>query len=116
MRSPFRAVGAGSRPNGERFAERFREHNKGVNMETIIKFDYEGSALISVETDGNTFTVVCYDYVINEWREDYETLSLALLRVAVLVKCGENNFRDGFATVYEEFSTVGNQFLNTEAI
>lgn len=36
------------------------------------------------------------DFVANEWREEYGTLAQALLRLAVLVQCAENDWEVGF--------------------
>jgi len=90
--------------------------DKGLDMEAI-KFDLNNEAEITVERYGNSFIVSCGDYVANEWSEDYPTLSLALARVAVLVKCGEVGFNDsGFNNKRDEFVNVAGEFLNDSVV
>lgn len=82
----------------------------------ILKFDYDNRSYIEVNNTGDGFSVTCGDYVANEWVEVYPSLSLALLRVAVLVKCGEHNFEKMFANDPEVFAPRGDLFLNSEVI
>jgi hypothetical protein len=67
-----------------------------------------------VSDTGEGFTVTCGDYVANEWIETFETLSLALLRVAVVIKCGESNWEGGSLNDPAEFAVTGELFLNSE--
>lgn len=83
-------------------------------MGAIIEFDYKDRSYIEVLQEGDIFAVLCGDYVANVWREEYSTLSLALLRVAVLVKCGEHDFEKMFANDPEVFAPRGDLFLNGE--
>lgn len=83
-------------------------------MGAIIEFDYDNRSYIEVLQEGDIFAVLCGDYVANVWREEYPTLSLALLRVAVLVKCGEHEFEKVFANDPEAFAPRGDLFLNGE--
>ena len=83
-------------------------------MGAIIEFDYKDRSYIEVLQEGDIFAVLCGDYVANVWREEYSTLSLALLRVAVLVKCGEHEFEKMFANDPETFAPRGDLFLNGE--
>lgn len=82
----------------------------------ILKFDYDNRSYIEVDNTGDGFSVTCGDYVANEWTETYPTLSLALLRVAVLVKCGEHDFEKLFAKDADTFARHGVLFLNGEVI
>jgi len=82
-----------------------------------IKFDLNNEAEITVQSYGNSFIVSCGDYVANEWSEDYPTLSLALARVAVLVKCGEVGFNaSGFKNTRDVFVNVAGEFLNDSVV
>jgi hypothetical protein len=85
-------------------------------MKTILQFDYENRSDIEILDTGDGFTVICGDYVANVWEEKYPTLSLALLRVAVLVKCGEHEFEKLFAKDVDTFARSGVLFLNGEVI
>ena len=85
-------------------------------MNTILQFDYENRADIEILDTGDGFAVICGDYVANVWEEKFPTLSLALLRVAVLVKCGEHDFEKVFANDPEAFAPRGDLFLNSEVI
>lgn len=82
----------------------------------ILKFDYENRSYIEVDDTGDGFSVTAGDYVANEWVEVYPALSLALLRVAVLVKCGEHDFEKLFTNTPDVFARVGDVFLNAEVI
>lgn len=82
----------------------------------ILKFDYDNRSYIEVDNTGDGFSVTCGDYVANEWVEVYPSLSLALLRVAVLVKCGEHDFEKLFAKDPDTFARSGVLFLNGEVI
>ena len=85
-------------------------------MSTVIEFDYKNRSYIEVLEERGVFAVLCGDYVANVWREEFPTLSLALLRVAVLVKCGEHEFEQMFAKDPETFARRGDLFLNGEVI
>lgn len=85
-------------------------------MKTILQFDYANRSDIEILDTGDGFTVICGDYVANVWEEHYPTLSLALLRVAVLVKCGEHDFEKLFAKDSDTFSRHGDLFLNGEIV
>lgn len=50
------------------------------------------------------------DGVVNEWTEHYDSLALALLRVAVLDRCVESDLSFGQATP-DEFADVAKEFL-----
>jgi hypothetical protein len=83
-------------------------------MVTVFEFDFRHESYILVSDTGEGFSVTCGDYVANEWVETFPTLSLALLRVAVLVKCGESDWAMGFANDPATFSIVGESFLDSE--
>jgi predicted RNA-binding Zn-ribbon protein involved in translation (DUF1610 family) len=52
------------------------------------------------------------DGVTGEWVEDYPSLSSALLRIAVLARCGETGWATGFVEgTAREFATTAEEFL-----
>jgi hypothetical protein len=83
-------------------------------MRHEISFDYAESVRVTIYDTGEGFGLICGDYVANEWEEIYPSLSLALLRAAVLVGCGECNFRGFFTSNSEEFTKVGAEFLRSQ--
>ncbi|WP_156448220.1 hypothetical protein [Mycobacterium sp. NAZ190054] len=48
----------------------------------------------------------------NEWTEEYETLSVALMRVACLQRCVENDWDLGLVHAPGEFPAVAEPFLD----
>lgn len=80
-------------------------------MRHAIKFDYNETVSVEIYDIGGAYGLVCGDYVANEWEEVFPTLSLALLRAAALVACGEVGFRGFFTSDSEEFRKVGAEFL-----
>jgi len=83
-------------------------------MSTVFEFDYGNESYIVVSDTGEGFTVTCGDYVANEWIETFSTLSLALLRVATVIKCGEVDWAIGLVNVPYEFCIAGESFLNSQ--
>ena len=51
------------------------------------------------------------DGVANEWDEFYPELSACLARLAVLVKCAEDNFESTFVHSDKEFGEVATNFF-----
>lgn len=52
------------------------------------------------------------DGVVNEWHEIYLTQSVAVLRLAVLLHCAENNWEVGFTDSADTFARYAEVFLN----
>lgn len=51
------------------------------------------------------------DGIANEWREQFSTVALAVLRLASLFKCSESDWVDGFAVELDQFEKLGGEFL-----
>ena len=78
----------------------------------LIKIDLRGKALATITQVEGGYELTCFDYVINEWTETYQDLSVALARLAVLSDCVV--LGGLFVTSEEEFTYVANEFLNAE--
>jgi hypothetical protein len=82
------------------------------NTMELIRIDLQGEAQATIKQVAGGYELTCFDYVINEWTEKYQDLSVALARLAVLSDCVA---LDGvFVTGEDEFTYVANEFLNTE--
>jgi hypothetical protein len=82
--------------------------------EAILSPVFDGTINISVLKDDDTFTLTWNDGVINEWAENYPTLSVALARAAVLAKCGETQWNEGFNELPEAFAVSGAAFVASQ--
>lgn len=51
---------------------------------------------VNIEASDKGYTLWWTDFVANEWFETYDNLSTLLLRLAVLVHCGETGWNEGF--------------------
>ena len=72
-----------------------------------IKFD-DFQAIISV-ADGKA-ELWWTDYVANEWSEDYDSVAIALTRLALLVECDMAEWNIGFITTPKEHVAEHNAF------
>ena len=78
----------------------------------LIRLDLRGKAQATITQVAGGYKLTCFDYVINEWTEKYQDLSVALARLAVLSDCVA---LDGvFVTSDDDFTYVANEFLNAE--
>jgi hypothetical protein len=78
----------------------------------LIRLDLRGKAQATITQVAGGYELTCFDYVINEWTEKYQDLSVALARLAVLSDCVA---LDGvFVTDEDDFTYVANEFLNAE--
>jgi hypothetical protein len=82
----------------------------------VLSFDLNGVSGITIKKVDAVFALTWTDYVVNEWTENYPTLSVALARAAALVSCGEAGWEKGFAHAPETFSANAEKFLSVEAI
>jgi hypothetical protein len=78
----------------------------------LIRIDLQDKALATITQVAGGYELTCYDYVINEWTEKYQELSVALARLAVLADCV--TLGGVFATDEDEFTYVANEFLSAE--
>jgi hypothetical protein len=85
-------------------------------MRQIVSFTYEpangaNACRITVTEDGDGFAVTWSDFVANEWLERFGSLSVALVRVATLIRCGESQWQRGFVSDAPAFETSASLFL-----
>jgi hypothetical protein len=83
----------------------------------ILSFIYEPSergnvCQITVGSDADGYLVEWHDFVANDWIERFDSLAVALARVAALVHCGSSDWAQGFATDAKAFAVVAEQFLD----
>lgn len=90
------------------------EYKYRIKTETILVdvVIYGTHAKIKKTLHEKPFTLTWNDGVANEWTEDYDTLSLALLRLGTLMKCGESDWDEGFRFDEKEFAENAQAFLN----
>lgn len=51
------------------------------------------------------------DGIANEWREQFSTVALAVLRLASLFQCAGSNWTCGFSVEPQEFERLGDEFF-----
>jgi len=83
-----------------------------LGYEKVFEFDYDpgepfAQAGIAVYEHFTRYTVAWTDHVVNEWDQEFDTLSKAMAFVATLVWCGEHR--------WEPTATLGERF-NSEAL
>lgn len=72
-------------------------------------------AFVTLHTYPNGSSVLSWnDGFLNEWLEEYPTLSLALVRLAALARCAENDFHSSFTGDRDAFIHRANWFLDQE--
>jgi len=79
------------------------------SIEDAIAEKFETGVSI-YEHDGK-FILRWTDFVANEWAEEFPTMSVALLRLATLIACGESGWRNGFQQEPDGFTNLGKDFL-----
>lgn len=90
-------------------------------VQPVISIDLIGRAGVTVEefvsaTGNRLFAVRCFDYVINEWTEVYDTLAVALARVAVLAECVESDDTLSFIRGDVGFANTARKFIESEVV
>lgn len=84
--------------------------DKLTQAKVVIRYGGELFELAVAERqDDGKFEVIWTDYVINVDTEVFDTLSVALMRAAALIKCGEDAAM--FRQSPEEFSVLAKDFL-----
>ena len=77
---------------------------------TIEHADYKAEVWELVDSEcGKMFVLWCTDYVANSWEEMFDSLPVAIARLASLVKCNESG--DGFKYEPQEFSEKVSEIL-----
>lgn len=85
-----------------------------IHALTICEINSAGSWIKILEhsfNGCNSYSLIWGDYVVNEWRESFDVLSHAMLRLAVLIDCREHSWLTGFATHGEQFDSDASQFI-----
>jgi hypothetical protein len=76
---------------------------------------FDGSIYITAtKKDDDTYRLYWHDGVAGEWEETYPTLSVALARAAVLAKCNETQWNEGFNELPEAFAVSGAAFVASQ--
>jgi len=87
------------------------------NVKTILEIGLDDVYIEILENSfngSNFYSLVWGDYVANEHCEQFELLSHAMLRLAVLMACRQNSWVDGFATHGEQFEYDANKFIASQ--
>lgn len=81
-------------------------------MNALFSFDIDGSCGVTVYRTVDGRGVIRWtDYVVNEWAEEYDTVSVAIARAAALYACGESKWEDGFAFDQDSFTAATKSFF-----
>lgn len=95
--------------------------NTGVATELQFAIQHERNvfpviATLTMPEQGTTFTL-SWTEGINEWKEEFQQLSHALMRIAVLTRCAETQWETFFATTNTDvFGYHCEDFLRSEAV
>lgn len=69
----------------------------------------DGFAIVSPNEQGAELWWT--DGIANEWREQFSTVALAVLRLASLFQCAGSNWTCGFSVEPQEFERLGDEFF-----
>lgn len=83
-------------------------------FDVVAEFTIDDSAFVTIEKSPSGVSLRWNDGVVNEWTEEYESLSVALARVAVLAACGEKDWEVGFVNDSSTFEANARDFLENE--
>jgi hypothetical protein len=72
------------------------------------------SAMITRRSDG-AYMLRCTDYLTSEWAEAFDSLSLALARLALLVACEESGWELAFRFDAQPFQVAAQNFLSRQS-
>jgi len=108
------------------FVERRKSipHKRGRQiMSAVINQMVEGISKVYVNLSGDDvyigvgknsedkFVLYWNDYVANEWTEVFDTLPIALLRLAALLECGRSDWEKCFSKAPSQFVLAAECFL-----
>jgi len=100
------------------------EHPQPEPQPNRVESHLDVPPLVAIEQHGCVARIALYqgeyvlwwtDGVANDWEESYPALSLALARLAVLMRCGESDWERGFAESAFAFPTVAAEWLEQQA-
>ena len=86
-------------------------------VETIFEIGLDDVYIELLENSfngSNFYSLVWGDYFANQYREEFECLAVAMIRLAVLMACRQNSWVNGFATHGDEFDSDANKFIASQ--
>lgn len=86
-----------------------------MNDTATIKVELPGDVNARIFETELGFTLSWDDGLINLWEETYDSLALALMRLAVLSKLADGDWWDGFTHDEEVFEIRAQAFLEEHA-
>lgn len=78
----------------------------------IVFYDVDYGCRIIRDESTKKFIVNWTDYVANEWTEEYDKMSAALTRLAMLAACQEAGWDLGFSTTPEQHEQATEDFMD----
>ena len=74
-----------------------KQESSTITEQSLAQFIADKfSTGVNIEASDKGYTLWWTDFVANEWFENYDNLSTLLLRLAILVYCGEKDWEIGF--------------------
>lgn len=80
--------------------------------ELVSLFHYETNDVSAWVRKGENALHLHWTDGINEWVEDFPSLSFAMLRLGALIACGESDWDKGFLTSPQVFTQQAGIFLS----
>ena len=81
-------------------------------MKALLTLDINGDCGVTVyRADDGRGVIRWTDYLVNEWSEEYDTVSLAIARAAALYACGEESWDKGFVGAPTDFAFAAREFI-----
>ena len=97
------------------------EVEMGPPGKALMKIPHDEIAVIIVQTEDGKFALWWFDYVVNEHEEQFEELSVAVARAAVLMRSIEEEHRRSeddpapcFVDDPDDFATKATEFLGAQ--
>lgn len=87
-----------------------------ISLPEYLVRNVEVSVSVYEAPDDDGFILTWNDGVANEWAEWFPTMSILLLRLALLVNFGEGGWDNGFISEPNEFVTHAKRFFFTQGV
>lgn len=84
----------------------------GPPGKVLVQVQHDEVAVLVVAREDGKFSVWWFDYVVNEHEETFDELSVAVARVAVLMRCAEDDWESSFSDDAESFAVKARAFLD----
>lgn len=83
-----------------------------MTRHTLI-FEYvSGDIAASVyEVEDQRYTLAWHDHIVNSWEETFSSLSVAMMRLALLIACEESAWEDGFRLSPSDHENAAKEFI-----